>query len=125
MCGMVKSSFISFADIRQLRDLVKYRFKLTCMITGEKNRAHNYLIISNLKLDDVFSDIFGKSSRSITGQILQYPGEFFDVKPFVDGRYKTPIEEIQAAVDGAISSEQTVKLRQCLKHIDELEAKPK
>ncbi len=41
--------------------------------------------------------------------------------PFVDGRCKTPIEEIQAAVDGAISTEQTVKLRQCLNHIDELE----
>ena len=34
---------------------------------------------------------------------------------------QTPIEEIQAAVDGAISPEQAVKLRQCLEHIDELE----
>ncbi len=74
MCGMVKPSFIPPADIRQLRDLVRYRFKLTCMITGEKNRAHNCLTVSNLKLDDVFSDIFGKSSRSITEQILQHPG---------------------------------------------------
>ena len=39
MCGMVKPSFIQPADIRQLRDLVRYRFKLTCMITGEKNRS--------------------------------------------------------------------------------------
>ena len=121
MCGMVKPSFIPPADIRELRDLVRYRFKLTCMITGEKNRAHNCLTVSNLKLDDVFSDIFGKSSRSITEQILQHPGEIFDVAPFVDGRCKTPIEEIQAAVDGAISKEQAVKLRQCLNHIDELE----
>lgn len=43
MCGMVKPSFIPPADIRQLRDLVRYRFKLICMITGEKNRAHNCL----------------------------------------------------------------------------------
>ena len=122
MCGMVKSSFIPPADIRQLRDLVRYRFKLTNMITGEKNRAHNCLTVSNLKLDDVFSDIFGKSSRSITEHMLQHPGESFDVAPFVDRRCKTPIEEIQAAVDGAISEEQAVKLRQCLNHIDELEA---
>ena len=121
MCGMVKPSFIPPADIRELRDLVRYRSKLTCMITSEKNRAHNCLTVSNLKLDDVFSDIFGKSSRSITEQILQHPGETFDVAPFVDGRCKTPIEEIQAAVDGAISKEQAVKLRQCLNHIDELE----
>ena len=121
MCGMVQSSFIPPADIRQLRDLVRYRFKLTCMITSEKNRAHNCLTVSNFKLDEVFSDIFGKSARSITEQILQHPGETFDVAPFVDRRCKTPIEEIQAAVDGAISAEQAVKLRQCLDHIDELE----
>ena len=91
------------------------------MITGEKNRAQNCLTVSNLKLDEVFSDVFGKSSRSITEQILQHPGEIFDVTPFVDGRCKTPIEEIQAAVDGAVSTEQAVKLKQCLNHIDELE----
>ena len=99
MCGMVKPSFIPPADIRELRDLVRYRYKLTCMITGEKNRAQNCLTVSNLKLDEVF----------------------FDVTPFVDGRCKTPIEEIQAAVDGAVSTEQAVKLKQCLNHIDELE----
>ena len=121
MCDMVKPSFIPPVDIRHLRDLVRYRFKLTCMITSEKNRAQNCLTISNLKLDDVFSDVFGKSSRSITEYMLAHPGELFDVTPFVDGRCKTPIEEIQAAVDGAISPEQAVKLRQSLNHIDELE----
>ena len=108
MCGMVKPSFIPTADIRELRDLVRYRYKLTCMITGEKNRAQNCLTVSNLKLDEVFSDVFGKSSRSITEQILQHPGEAFDVAHFVHGRCKTPIEEIQAAVDGAISKEQEI-----------------
>ncbi len=44
--------------------------------------------------------------------------------PFVDSRCKTPMEEIQAAVDGAISPEQAIKLRQCLNHIDELEKHP-
>lgn len=120
MCGMVKPSFIPPADIRALRDLVRYRSKLIGIRSGEKNRAQNCLTVSNFKLDDVFSDVFGKSSRSITEQILQHPGEKFDVAPFVDGRCKAPIEEIQAAVDGAISEEQAVKLRHCLNHIDEL-----
>ena len=121
MCEMIKPSFIPPADIRHLRDLVRYRSKLTNMLTGEKNRAQNCLTVSNLKLDDVFSDVFGKSSRSITEYILAHPGETFDVSPFVDRRCKTPVEEIQAAVDGAISPEQAIKLRQCLDHIDELE----
>lgn len=122
MCDMIKPSFIPSPEIRQLRDLVRYRVKLTNMLTGEKNRAQNCLTVSNLKLDDVFSDVFGKSARSITNYILEHPGETFDVSPFVAPRCKTPVSEIQAAVDGAISPEQAVKLRQCLAHIDELEA---
>ena len=122
MCDMIKPSFIPSPEIRQLRDLMRYRSKLTNMLTGEKNRAQNCLTVSNLKLDDVFSDVFGKSARSITNYILEHPGETFDVSPFVDPRCKTPVSEIQAAVDGAISPEQAVKLRQCLAHIDELEA---
>ncbi len=121
MYDMIKPSFIPPAEIRHLRDLVRYRFKLTCMLASEKNRAQNCLTVSNLKLDDVFSDVFGKSSRSITEYILAHPGESFDVAPFVNRRCKTPIEEIQAAVDGAICPEQAIKLRQCLDHIDELE----
>ncbi|NLA53887.1 MAG: IS110 family transposase [Clostridiales bacterium] len=122
MCDMIKPSFIPPPDIRHLRDLMRYRVKLTNCLTGEKNRAQNCLTVSNLKLDDVFADVFGKSARSITEHILAHPGETFDVAPFVDGRCKHPIEEIQAAVDGAVSREQSIKLRECLNHIDEIEA---
>lgn len=54
--------------------------------------------------------------------MLDHPAETFNVTPFVDRRCKTPAEEIQAAVDGAVSPGQAVKLRQCLAHINELEA---
>ncbi len=121
MCDMIKPSFIPPHDIRQLRDLLRFRMKLTYQITGMKNRALNCLTVSNLKLDDVFSDVFGKSPRSIIKHILDHPGETFDVTPFVDKRCKHPIEEIQAAVDGAICPEQASKLKICLDFIDEQE----
>lgn len=54
MCDMIRPSFIPPLDIRQLRDLVRYREKLTYCLVGEKNRAQNCLTVSNLKLDDVF-----------------------------------------------------------------------
>ncbi len=119
MCDMIKPSFIPPPDIRQLRDLLRFRMKLTYQITGMKNRALNCLTVSNLKLDDVFSDVFGKSSRSIIKQILNHPGEPFDVTPFVDKRCKHPIEEIQASIDGAVCKEQATKLKICLDFIDE------
>ena len=120
MCNMINPSFIPPPNIRHLRDLVRYYRKLTNMLTGEKNRAQNCLTVSNLKLDDVFSDVFGKSARSITNYILENPGKQFDVTPFVDKRCKHPIEEIQAAVEGSISPEQAAKLREVLVHIDEI-----
>lgn len=120
-CVTWSSRPLSHLLTRHLRDLVRYRFKLTCMITGEKNRAQNCFTVSNLQLNDVFSDVLGKYSRFITEQLPAHPRNFFDVASFVDSRCKAPIEEIQAAVDGVISPEQAVKLRQCLNHIDELE----
>jgi len=118
---LVNGSFIPPADIRQLRDLVRYHFKLTSYTSGEKNRAQNCLTVSNIKLDDVFSNVFGKSAAAITSQLLERPGETFDVAPFVDRRCKTPIEEIQASVDGMMCAEQAEKLRIIRSHMDSLE----
>ena len=91
MCDMIKPSFIPPPDIRQLRDLLRFRMKLTYQITGMKNRALNCLTVSNLKLDDVFSNVFGKSSRSIIKQILEHPGETFTVP----GLSKEPLTAIR------------------------------
>ena len=117
---LVSGSFIPPADIRQLRDLTRYYRKLVGFNTGEKNRAQNCLTISNIKLDDVFTNVFGKSATAITDRLLENPGEVFDVSPYVHGRCKTPISEIQAAVDGSICSEQADKLKIIRSHMDNL-----
>lgn len=93
---------------------MRYRMKFTNMLTGEKNRAQNCLTVSNPKPDDVFSDVFGKSSCSIFQHIWDHPGQQLDVAPFIDRRCKHPVEEIQAGVDGAVSREQAAKLKECL-----------
>ena len=118
---LVNGSFIPPRDIRQLRDLCRYWVKLSSYVTGEKNRAQNCLTVSNFKLDDVFSNVFGKSATAITTYLLEHPGEKFDVAPFVDRRCKTPIEKIQLAVDGAFSLEQGEKLRIIRSHMDSLQ----
>jgi transposase len=53
--------------------------------------------------------------------MLEHPGEQFDVTPFVDGRCKTPTEEIQAAVDGSFNDFQAEKLKIIREHMDDLE----
>ena len=118
---LVRGSFIPSEDIRQLRDLCRYWCKLTSYNTGEKNRAQNCLTVSNLKLDSVFSDVFGKSASAIVSHMLENPGEPFDVSPFVHGRCKTPITEIQAAVDGSFNEFQAEKLKIIREHMGDLE----
>ena len=68
--GIVRGSFIPNKDIRILRELTRYLYKLTNMRTSEKNRFTNALTVGNCKLDMVFSDIFGKTSSAIINTIL-------------------------------------------------------
>lgn len=108
--GLVSGSFIPPADIRQLRDLMRYRSKLTGFSSGEKNRAQNCLTVSNIKLDDVFSDVFGKTASAITSRLLEANAPF-DVRLFLSKKLKASAEQIQAAVDGSICTHQAGKLR--------------
>ena len=64
--GLVKSSFIPDKDIRILRELTRYRYKLTSMRSSEKNRFQNAFTVCNVALDSVVSDMFGKSATAIT-----------------------------------------------------------
>ena len=118
---LVSGSFIPPADIRQLRDLTRYYRKLVSFNTGEKNRAQNCLTVSNIKLDDVFSDVFGKSAAAITTHLIEEPGVDFDVAPYVHYKCKTPISQIQEAIDGTICMEQAEKLKIIRSHMDNLE----
>jgi transposase len=116
---LLNGSFIPPAEIRQLRDLVRYHTKLTAFTTGEKNRAQNCLTVSNIKLDDVFSDVFGKAASAITARLLEN-NEPFDVRPYLTKGLKASPEEIQAAVDGVMCANQAEKLRIIRSHMDSL-----
>jgi len=117
---VVSGSFIPPERIRQLRDLCRYLQKLTWITTGEKNRAQNCLTVSNLKLDSVFSNVFGKSASAIIDFMLEHPGKTFDVTPFIHKNCKHSIEEIQAAVDGVFSPWQAEKLKVIREHMGDL-----
>jgi hypothetical protein len=67
---LVAGSFIPPFDIRQFRDLTRYRIKVTNFNIGEKNRAQNCLTVSNIQLANVVSDVFGKSATAITKHLF-------------------------------------------------------
>ena len=99
--GIVRSSFIPDKDIRILRELTRYLYKLTNMRTSEKNRFTNALTVGNCKLDMVFSDIFGKSSSAIINTILS-PNEYNDedILKNIDKHCKSSNEDILNAING-------------------------
>lgn len=121
---LVAGSFMPPADIRQLRDLMRYRFKLTCFMSSEKNRLQNCLTVSNIQLASVVSDTFGKSSQRILDKILENPDDTsFDIEPLIHGSMKKKLPELELAVDGFITSEQAGKLKVIKKHFEDLESR--
>ncbi|MBQ2445535.1 MAG: IS110 family transposase [Oscillospiraceae bacterium] len=119
---LISGSFIPPADIRQLRDLVRYRWKLTSFTSGEKNRAQNCLTVSNIRLDDVFTDVFGKAATAITTRLLEDPSKrITDASEFRTKGLKATDEQILAAVDGELCAEQAEKLRIIRSHMNSLD----
>ena len=60
---LVRCSFIPPKDFRQLRELARYRFKLVCMKSSEKNRIQNCMTVSNVGIASVLSDPFRQNSN--------------------------------------------------------------
>ena len=118
---LVSGSFNPPTDILQLRDLVRYRWKLNNSIVGERNRAQNCPTVSNYKPDDVFSDVFGKAATQMTSYLLEHPSESLpDISIFRTKRMKATDAQVRAAADGYICAEQAEKLRIIRSHMHDL-----
>lgn len=69
-CGLIESSFVPPVEIRQLRDLTRYRKKLVHDATSEKNRIHKVLQDANIKLASHMSDLFGVSGHLLLQKMI-------------------------------------------------------
>jgi transposase len=96
---IVRSSFIPPKDIRALRDLARYRFKLVAVRTSEKNRYQDCMTISDISLASVLSDPFGKTSMGITEYLLSSsPFDEKHCKTLIKGSAKKKTDEIIESV---------------------------
>ena len=110
--GLVKSSFLPARDIRILRELTRYRYKLACMKSSEKNRFQNAFTVCNVALDSVVSDMFGKSAIAITDYLTS--DEEFDPQHCVSllqRSLKKKADDVLASIEGyEISPEQKCRI---------------
>ena len=121
---LVAGSFMPPLAIRQLRDLMRYRFKLTNFMSSEKNRLQNSLTVSNIQLGNVVSDTFGKSSMNIINKLLVNPlDNSFDIEPLIHGSMKDKLPELELAIDGFITPEQAEKLKIIKHHYEDLKSR--
>lgn len=121
---LVAPSFMPPLDIRQLRDLMRYRFKLICFKSSEKNRLQNCLTVSNIQLASVVSDTFGVTSQRIIDKILENPLDTsFDLLPLIHGSLENKLPDLELAVDGVITPEQAGKLKVVKGHYQDLDSR--
>lgn len=121
---LIAGGFMPPLAIRQLRDLMRYRFKLTNFMSSEKNRLQNCLTVSNIQLGHVVSDTFGKSSMNIIEKLLENPLDTsFDIEPLIHGSMKNKLPELELAIDGFITPEQAEKLKVIKQHFEDLQSR--
>ena len=120
--GLVEGSFMPPLDIRQLRDLMRYRLKLVYCKSSEKNRFQNSLTVSNIMISNIVTDTFGKTSKSILELILSKEDNVSleEITPLLRKNLKSTPEEILEAVQGNLTHEQNSKMKICLDHYDTL-----
>lgn len=120
---LVHSSFIPPPEIRALRELARYRYKLVCMRSSEKNRYQDCMTVSNIGLASILSDPFGKTAQDVMKQVLN--SSVFDAAAYeklIHKSAKKKTELILASIrDCKIQSEQRFKMTEVNNHVGYLE----
>ena len=122
---LARCSFIPPKDFRQLRELSRYRFKLVCMKSSEKNRIQNCMTVSNVGIASVLSDPFGKTATEIMSYLLEHTADSMDekaVRKFIKKGAKSKSDEIIEAIKGySIETDQAKKLELARGHLEYLD----
>lgn len=122
---LVRCSFIPPKDFRQLRELARYRFKLVCMKSSEKNRIQNCMTVSNIGIANVLSDPFGKTSTEIMSYLLKNTSDSINdkaVRKLIKKGATAKSDEIIEAIKGYnIETDQAKKLELARGHLDYLD----
>ncbi len=120
---LVRFSFIPPRDIRQLRELSRYRIKLVGMRSSERNRYQNAMTVSNIGLASVLSDPFGKSAKAIMNEVLSSDAVDPDkiASKLLKSSKKKTKEVLQSLEGSHIESDQRLKMKVVDKHMSELD----
>lgn len=111
LSGLLKGSFIPPLEIRQLRDLFRYKRKLTGQVSAEKNRLQKILEDGNIKLSAVVTDSFGVSATRIIEAMLGGETEVEELVKLCHGKLKPKVEQLKEALTGKLTAHHKFMVR--------------
>ena len=111
LSGLLKGSFIPPCDIRNLRDLVRYRKKVVAQIAAEKNRIIKTLEDGNIKLSSVLSNVDGSVGTKIIDKMIEGVTDIDELMKFYHGKIKVSREEFRLALEGRLTAHHRLMLQ--------------
>ena len=119
--GLVRGSFIPPKEVRELRDLTRYKRKLIQTITAEKQRVEKVLEDANIKLSSIASNTFGMSGSLIIQELLKGDLDAEAMAELSKGRLRNRKEELKEALVGKVEEHHKRMIRTSLEHIKAME----
>ncbi len=123
LSGLLKASFIPPREIRELRDLTRYRKKLSQQIVAQNNRFEKVLQDANFKLSNVVTDIFGVTGSKLIEALLNDNNNFEELLELCHGRIKAKRDVLKEALTGYLTPHHKFMLRSIRTTIENLYCK--
>lgn len=120
--GLLKASFIPPAEIRELRELTRYRESLVREQGAVANRIQKLIESGNIKLGQVASDALGVSGRAILWALARGEKDPAKLASLAKGKLKEKSLSLERALEGRLTVNQRYVLGELLKRWEELEA---
>lgn len=120
--GLLKASFIPPLEIRELRELTRYRQTLVTEHTAVANRLQKLLESANIKLGQVASDVLGLSGRLMLRALAEGEQDAEKLAELAQGKLKSKKAELRRALEGRLTQAQRWVLAELLARLAELEA---
>ena len=119
---MLRPSFVPPPQIRQLRDLTRYRVDLLAVRTAEKQRVEKLLEDALIKLSVVVSDPFGASGRAIMAALIAGERDPMTLADLARGRLRAKTDRLIEALTGRFTEHHAFLLTQMLARVDGITA---
>ena len=120
--GLLKASFIPPREIRELRELLRYRQTVVTEHTAVANRITKLIESANIKLGQVASEVLGLSGRLMLRALAAGETNAETLAELAQGKLKSKKAELRRALEGCLTPVQRWVLTQLLTRVEELEA---